>query len=782
MNQEKIKVLIIDDDIVDQLAIKRSIKLSGYFAQIDVSDNATDGLNKCFTDDYDAIFVDYILPGEDGLVFLKKYKENGGNAPVIITTSYGDEQTAVQAIKLGASDYIPKSALNIEGVSKCLKYASRLKEIQVNTSKVEQALIETERQLKVVIDKSPLILFSINVDGIFTLFKGRGIDHLGLEESDVVGKSVFDIWNKLPFSITHYKNAILGNELKHLTEFNGRYYEMHFIPVRNEKSDLIGMMGVATDVTGHKEQERELNNTIALAEETKKVKEQFLANMSHEIRTPIHGIISLVNILMKTQLETEQSGYLKAIQKSADNLLVIINDILDMSKIEADKMTFENVCFNLEEAAKASLDLFKVKAEEKGLKLNFQFKSGAPSFVKGDPTRLSQIINNLMGNAIKFTHQGNVTLTIEQKENNEKFAVLTFKVIDTGIGIAPQKLSGIFESFTQAGDDITRKYGGTGLGLSISKKLIELQGGIIYVESELNKGTSFVFNLPFQMPEQGETETSQKTVSDKHENFKKPIRLLVVEDNDINRLIINKHIADWGFIVDNVTNGIEAIDMIKSKEFDVVLMDIEMPKMNGYQATEKIRTTLDESRKNIPILAMTAHATTAEKDKCLQAGMNDYISKPFNPLDVKNKIIDLVYPELRQTKAELVEEKKPVQEEKKEQRLTNLDFLRSLSENNNSFFKDFIELFLNQTPPAIDELKKYLAEKNWEMIRQAAHKMKPSLNYIGLKALHETVANLESFAKQQINLDEFPEMINEIETTCKAAFSELEKELKSISV
>lgn len=780
----KITALIIDDDQVDLLALKRAIKLSGFNADIVMHNAYEDGLTEALASTFDCIFIDYNMPGENALKFISSYKQGGGVAPIIVITAQGDERLAVEVMKAGACDYISKTYINAESIGKTIRFATQLKSTSNNTTKIERALIETEQKLNAVIAKSPILLFSIDESGMFTLFKGMAMDQLGLTEGEVLGKSVFEIYTKLPVKLQDLKNALLGNEFTQYCEFNNRHFEVHYIPVKRAGGGFAGAMGIVTDVTGHKEHEKELKNQVILAAETQKIKENFLASMSHEIRTPIHGIISLSKIVSRTELNKEQANYLNAIKKSADNLLVIINDILDISKMEAEKMTFENICFNMRELLSTIVELFKARAAEKNISVILDYDKSMPDLFKGDPVRLSQIINNLVGNAIKFTHKGSVIIQFGKIDSNEDCTVASFKVVDTGIGIPQNKLPKIFDSFSQVGSDTTRKYGGTGLGLSIAKKLVELQNGVISVDSKLNVGTTFTFNMPFNHPAPGEIEEVSSSTVDKHVNLKRKVKLLVVEDNDINRLIVNKHINDWGFEHDIAENGLIACEKIMANDYDVILMDIEMPEMNGYQATEKIRSTFPPEKSGVPILAMTAHATPTEKEKCLKLGMNDYISKPFDPIDVKNKIVELAFPNLEseQDTQPVAETAKPAQPERPAQRLTNLEFLKQMSDSTNSFFIEFIQLFLKNTPDSLTDLNTALKVKDWEKIRQVAHKMKPSMNYIGLKQTYEVVVQLEQNAKQQIHLDEMPDMISKVNDACQIAFLELEEELKAVTV
>jgi signal transduction histidine kinase/DNA-binding response OmpR family regulator len=782
MIDNKLSILIIDDDEVDRIALKRSIKSSGFNADIISVCNKAEGLEALSQKTFDCIFLDYNLPDSNGLDFLKNHRSELNGAPVIIVTSHGDEKLAVEAMRMGACDYIPKNLVTPEGISQSIKYALRINAAQQNTSKAERALQESERKLETVIAKSPIILFAINKDGQFTMFKGRGVELLNVNPEDIIGKNFIETHRILPIDIKSLRNVIGGKELSTTMEVNNRFLDITCIPQRDEFFEPSGMIGIATDITDLKNSEIELKNNLSIAQETQKVKEQFLANMSHEIRTPIHGIMSLTNLLIKTNIDNDQMTYLNAIKKSADNLLVIINDILDLSKIEAQKMTFESTIFSASELVSTTFELFRAKANEKGIEIIKNIDDCIPEYVKGDPTRLSQIINNLVNNAIKFTHKGGVEIGVKLVDTNENCSMIAFSIKDSGIGISQNKLSTIFDMFTQAGDDITRKYGGTGLGLSIAKKLVDLQGGIIKVDSVIDEGTTFTFSMPFDHPDPIELEAHHSQSEEPESRIDSELRILIVEDNDINRLVINKIMKDWGVKLDNAVNGVDAIDKMKAKDYDIILLDIEMPEMNGYQCIREIRTALPEPKCHVSVMAMTAHANKKERDKCIGLGMDDYISKPFDPLDLKQKIVALSKKSLGGTcdVEPVVEEKAPAAAPT--QKLTNLDYLRELSDNNESFFKDFISLFLNNTPETMAELEKQLSVKNWEGVRQAAHKMKPSLNYLGLKEAQGLAASVEEYALKKENLEKIEGMVTRLKEICNAAYSELEQELKSLPI
>ncbi len=382
------------------------------------------------------------------------------------------------------------------------------------------------------------------------------------------------------------------------------------------------------------------------AEESTKLKEAFLANMSHEIRTPMNAIIGFSDILSKGNLEEKEREYVKTIKTAGENLLTIINDILDISKIEAGMMAFEEHTFSVKEIFASLNIMLGEKAKEKNLEFVFKCEDNVPDRLLGDPTRLTQIILNLAGNAIKFTQKGKINVRVKVLKDNscqsqhlrgDGITLLEFSVQDTGIGITPDKLEHIFERFRQAESHTTRKYGGTGLGLSIAKQLVELQGGTLSVKSEIKVGSTFSFCIPYKRS--AEILPIAEVTGEKY-NLEKLSRLniLLVEDNQLNVKLILSLFSENSMKLQVAENGSVGIEKIRENNFDIILMDMEMPVMNGYEAATIIR---HEMKNNIPIIAMTAHAMAGEKERCLSLGMNDYISKPINANLLFEKIYDL---------------------------------------------------------------------------------------------------------------------------------------------
>jgi signal transduction histidine kinase/DNA-binding NarL/FixJ family response regulator len=387
----------------------------------------------------------------------------------------------------------------------------------------------------------------------------------------------------------------------------------------------------------------ELSETRDHLLETQKFRQQFLANMSHEIRTPMNAIVGLTNLLLKGQLNEQQDKYLRVIQKSGHNLLVIINDILDLAKIESGKMELEAVPFPLVNATQNVHTILSLKAQEKGIGLETKIDPNVPEYVLGDETRITQVIMNLAGNAIKFTEKGSVTISLSVEEKVKDSVRIRFSVKDTGIGIPADKLDTIFESFGQASSDTTRKFGGTGLGLTISKQLVEMHGGALQVASTPGQGSDFFFTIPYTVCEKpGEKNTHE----DGKEYDLTGMKILLVEDNEFNQMVAVDSLQDLfpDIRVDVAVSGQAALDMLEKEDYSFIFMDIQMPEMDGYEATRRIRKLEDTAKRNIRICAMTANVTREEIDECSAAGMNDFMIKPYTTELLREKVLKNAFP------------------------------------------------------------------------------------------------------------------------------------------
>jgi signal transduction histidine kinase len=386
----------------------------------------------------------------------------------------------------------------------------------------------------------------------------------------------------------------------------------------------------------------ELESTRKELEQSNKAKSEFLATMSHEIRTPMNAIMGMTHLLQKDQPRSDQLEPLNILDFSGKTLLTLIDDVLDFSKIEAGRIEFEHIEFNLEQLLSTIIDTCKALAINKKVSLKSNIENNLHYTLYGDPARLTQILNNLLGNAIKFTELGYVSLEVNKLKETKDHISLQFVVKDTGIGIPEERIATIFESFTQGSGSTKRLYGGTGLGLSISKQLIELQGGSLHLESELGKGTVFFVEMGFE-------KTKSKFSADKHNeiaqsilNNYKHIKVLLAEDNIVNQKVMYRFFERWGINLTIVENGKEAVDLVKTMNFDLILMDLQMPIMDGYEATEIIRSMKDTSKNKIPIIALTAAALSEVKKEVYASGMNDFVTKPFDPIELQKKMVDVI--------------------------------------------------------------------------------------------------------------------------------------------
>jgi signal transduction histidine kinase/DNA-binding response OmpR family regulator len=509
-----------------------------------------------------------------------------------------------------------------------------------------------------------------------------------------------------------------------------------------------------------------------VAERTAQIKQQFMANMSHEIRTPMNAIVGMTRLLLEKEPKQSQLKYLNAIQTSADNLLVIINDILDLSKLEAGKIAMESIAFDIRECIENAQTILRLKAIEKKLYLKIDIEGGLPTIVLGDPTRLNQVLLNLTSNAIKFTHQGGVTINARVKHNAKDEVLIKFDVIDTGVGINKNYINNLFEKFTQAGTDTARKYGGTGLGLSISKQLIDLMGGSIYLKSQEGKGSVFTFEIPFKIGDENlQTKIRKFAVEQGHKDTLNKLQILLVEDNEFNQILAIDTLKDLApnIQIDVANNGQEAIDKASLRLYDVILMDIQMPILNGVQATTHIRNIMQLPYSQVKIIAMTANVLKEDIDAYLAAGMDAYVSKPFNTETLVHQILNAVSNEDMQ----LINNRPIITAKELPLTLTDLKTINTIANNNPLKIKKFIQLFLDNAPLLLKQIEDSLLTNNYEQIKLSAHSLKSQLNYMGVTEEHSKVFALEKAAIDLNSQPQLPEMVAQFSKVCHQVFDEL---------
>ncbi len=641
--------------------------------------------------------------------------------------------------------------------------------------------------------RDPLV--TISTEGKITDMNEATANITGMTREELKGSDFFDYFTEPQKAREVYQEVFAKGSvadspltLRHkkgkLTDvlFNGSVY-------KDDRGNVLGVVIVARDVTDQKRIATELREAkvfaelaTAIAEEAKskaematqtavdavKAKQQFLSNMSHEIRTPMNAIIGFTKVVLKTDLSAKQKEYLTAIKMSGDALIVLINDILDLAKVDAGKMTFEQTPFKMALSISAMLHLFETKIQEKNLELVTAYDNKIPEVLVGDPVRLHQIILNLVSNAVKFTAKGKITVSVRLLNEDEEKVNIEFAVMDTGIGITENKIKTIFENFQQATSGTSRLYGGTGLGLAIVKQLVEFQGGTVAVKSKIDDGSVFSFILPFQKTKaEAEVESGIVELDAEIKN----IKVLVVEDIALNQLLMKTLLDDFGFGIDIAGNGKIAIEKLQTKLYDIILMDLQMPEMNGFEAADYIRNIMHS---DIPIIALTADVTTVDLAKCKAVGMNDYIAKPVDERLLYSKIIGLI-------KKPVLINKPKENEESKSMKCIDLEYLNQRTRSNPALMMEMIALYLEQTPPLINTMKQSLQNKDWKMLHAAVHKMIPSFSIMGININFENMARkVQEYAGTQQQAEGVYELVLQLERVCEQACKELTEELNTI--
>ena len=774
-----LKILIIDDDKVDSTTISRSIYQSGIIAEVDSIFSAKAGIEMIKSLKYDLIFLDYLMPDTDGISFLKKIRDLDIETPVIFVTSQGDEKIASQAILSGASDYIPKTLLTPDGVSQSIRNTIKLHESLKLRKAAELELKINSNRLLEAHKLAKIGSWEINMSNNEMYFSDEFFAIFEAERENITSidyfKSCFTDVKDLALFKKNLKSVMATNaetQFHHsITSKKGnvKYINQYIKCLNDEKNKPYKILGTIQDISDQKRTELELIRAKELAEKAVVIKEQFLTNMSHEIRTPMNGIIGFARILENTNLNDDQKQSVLAIKKAGENLMVIINDILDFSKIEADKMTLEEVDFSLSKTINSVIELLFQNASEKKIKLLCDIDPLIDDNLIGDPTKLIQILLNLVGNALKFTEKGFVELIVTKVEESDFDTSLRFVIIDTGIGIPSDKIDSIFESFNQASNETTRKYGGTGLGLTITKKLVELQGGKISVESTIGKGSEFSFSLHFKKAQKGMVINTQANDSAINPDFLKDAKILLVEDNELNQLLAIKVFEKWNKKIDVAANGKIAIEKINNNTYDIILMDIQMPEMDGLELTSYIRKNMGE-KSNTPIIALTAHATVDEERKCLENGMDDYLSKPYD----FNVLLSKIYKNLRKNKVNNMLVFETHKEQITSEKLIDFQYLKDFSDGDDNFIKNMISLFLNKTPETMEVIMESNSKDDIKILKDEIHKLKSSLSILGMVKASNCVDIIEKEIEINPLGQKRKDEVNNLNVICQLAIKELE--------
>jgi len=634
-----INILIVDDREENIIALEALLKRKDIRLFTTTSPN--EALKIAWENQIAIALVDVQMPGMDGFELVEMLKSNPRTRDILVifvTAISKETKYAVKGFGAGAVDYLYKpldpyiTSAKVDAFIQLTRHREEI--IQKN---------EELNNFSVIVKNSADIICSVDAPTLRIKSINPAVEKiLGFRPDEIEGKSIVDL------VVEDDRSALmrtLGEIIKDNQSFAVFEYRLSTFDKRAIWTECRATYRNRTiflnisDSTPQKSYQLQLIKSKEAAELGQKAKESFLANMSHELRTPVNGIIGLTSMLRKTQIDEQQRGLLDMLETSSRSLLGVINDVLDISKIEAGKFSIVREPGNLREIINSVYGLLKFTADEKLIELHLHIDDDVPEAIMVDSLRLNQILMNLLSNAIKFTHRGYVKLSVSMPQRDKNNVKLKFTVEDTGIGIPEDRLSKIFDSFEQAEENTASKFGGTGLGLTIVKKLIELKAGEITVNSTLGKGSTFTFTNWFAIAE------APKKLPVSYNEPVAPfvdLKVLVVEDNMINQFMLSKMLKDWNVEFDMVDNGAKAVEKLAGNNYDLILMDTHMPIMNGYQAAKAIRMDMAEPKRSIPIISLSAAAFEQEHKEALAAGMNDVLAKPFEPGQLHAKMLSLI--------------------------------------------------------------------------------------------------------------------------------------------
>jgi PAS domain S-box-containing protein len=653
----------------------------------------------------------------------------------------------------------------------------------------EQMLLIREEKYRNIIANMNLGLTEMDNDGLIQYANLLFCKMSGYNPEELLGKKA-----ELLFSSPGNKDLIKEKSLlwrKGISDAyeievrnrNGevRWWLISGAPRYNDSGELVGSIGIYLDFTDRKKLEFDLYEAREQAEQSARTKEIFLANMSHEIRTPMNAILGMSHQLKKTSLNETQYSFLNTILTATDHLMVVINDILDMSKIQAGMLSLESIGFNLKHLITHTKEVILPKALEKGITLNIDVDEGISKVLIGDPHRLNQILLNLLSNAIKFTERGGISLCCKLLDATSEWQSVYINIKDTGIGMDEDFMSNLFEKFAQEDKSIARKYGGTGLGMAITKQLIDLMNGSIDVKSKKGSGTEVSINIRFPIGLPADVPEVKETLS--NSSILNGLRILLVEDYELNRLLVRELLRQYKVRLSEAANGADALKLLLKESFDLVLMDIQMPVMSGMEAIEIIRKNL---KMDIPVIALTANAIKGENKRCIEAGMNAYISKPFSETELVNMIADCITPDKIYHSNKSIQESippdsytlpdttpSPINLLSGQKQLFNLARFEKIAGGDRVILREMIDAILSELPASIEEIRKAYNNHDFAGIGEWAHTMKPTILMLEISSLQETVHELEMLRKKTLSLNEVKSLVEKLESVISEVIEKL---------
>jgi PAS domain S-box-containing protein len=757
INDNSGHILIVDDQIHNLQILSMYLQTKGYL--IDQLQNPELVMPFVRKTPPDIILLDIMMPRIDGYEVCKQLKADASthDIPIIFLSALNDSSNIIKAFSAGGVDYITKPFKEYDVLARVQTHIALRKsrqsleaknkelqnEIEVR-KKIENKLFESKKNFEDIFNSTTDILFIVDFQGNIKDANPKAIETYGYSKKELLNSHIRQLIHK---DYQHIPDIVMEDILT-----NG-YTCMEYTDVRKDGSTLIveaqgsivnyngkpHYLAVLRDITSRKQTEETLIKAKKAADAANNAKSNFLAMMSHEIRTPMNAIIGMTELTLQTDLNSEQEKNLEIIKESSYHLLNVINEILDFSKIEANKLTIENIDFDLYYLIDSVFYLFKGQTKEKGLFFHLEKSERLPQFINGDPIRLKQILVNLLNNAIKFTQSGGITIKA-MPENDTR---LVFSVTDTGTGIPEDKHQTIFDSFHQADNSITRVHGGTGLGLAICKKLLEMMDGYITVSSKPGSGSTFSFGIKYQPGDKNSLHPQlQNTDWEQLKENTSPLSILLVEDNAVNAKIATQFFEKMGH--DSVTafHGKEALEMLSMQSFDLVVMDVEMPEMNGLEATRRIRNgEAGDHVSEIPVIAMTAHTLNAFRNECINSGMNDFISKPVDFFELRlilNKYCSSL-PSIQVNDLDNQKNQPANHIINKKEAMERLD-------NSEELFNIICHSFFMDIDAPINNLNQAISSKDYECVRFNAHTLKGLCGNIGANRCKSLALQIEKMA------------------------------------
>lgn len=771
-------VLIIDDE-ADNFDVIETL-LSDQDYQLHYAASGQDAIAYLDTFQPDLILLDVMMPVMDGIEVCKLIKTlpKWQEVPIIMVTALNSKEDLAKCLNAGANDFISKPLSSLEfraRVQSMLRIKEQHDRLERANAMIHAQLEASLEGIIAVDEQGKLVAYNQkmceiwNMNAITAHANYRELPLIPLLIQENFPEEIIQILEETydePEEVSHGEMVINNNN-----------YEYFSSSVTSPTGKFWGFVWRFRNITDRKQYETNLQQAKEVAESALRVKSDFLAMMSHEIRTPINGVLGMTELLATTALDQEQNRFVQSIQTSGEILLTVINDILDFSKLESQKLLLEQLPVDVHAIIIDTCSLLSNQAEAKGIKVQYQIDENTPAYILGDAIRLRQILLNLMNNAVKFTHEGVVQLSVSPATNGDNQTALHFAIKDSGIGLTPEQLQKLFQPFTQASIATTRQYGGTGLGLVICQKLVQMMGGEIWAESIIDQGSIFSFVIPVAVTD----EVPQAMTPIERRNMLRPtkplrtdlatqlpLNILVAEDNLINQEMVLAMLSKMGYVPKIVNDGIEALEAIKEQDFDIVFLDVQMPRMNGLETATHIVgewSQLSNNPLRPKLIAMTASAMQGDREMCLGAGMDDYISKPVS-FETLQRIIDRWghFPKEKELEPSILD--------------VNADFddraLQEIEKVSLNLPKRMINLFLNEECPVLlDRLHQAILEQDASQIEYVAHTLKGSSRMLGAKAFAELCFSLEVAGRNK-QLDGSEQIMEQIDVTFPVVVTYLE--------